>query len=166
MSETKRRLMEWNRDAQIDQQIQWTRCYEQAHGSSPANYESRGGNKRSRYGNQDGQGGGKTTWASSTMIKQEGGTPRTASATTKSSTMDINFNRIDKQKWTHTYGETRVNGKVVILCWYHCNRPGGCVRKDECAHDHKLFPSEYKGRHLEKCPSAFQKEVLKKCSGA
>ena len=80
------------------------------------------------------------------------------------STMEINFNKIEKKKWMNMYGETRVNGKVVVMCWYHCNRPGGCVRKTECTHDHTMFPSAYKGKHLEKCTPSFQKEVLQKCT--
>jgi len=81
----------------------------------------------------------------------------------KFETMDINFNKIDKKKWEHEYGEIRVNGKVVILCWYHCNRPGGCVRESECLNDHKQFPAAYKAKPLGKCTATLQKEVLAKC---
>jgi hypothetical protein len=80
-------------------------------------------------------------------------------------TSEIKYNKIDKQKWSHHYGETRVNGKVVIMCWYHCNRPGGCVKKDDCSHDHGRYPEAYKGKPLDKCSGAFQKEVLQKCTG-
>ena len=78
--------------------------------------------------------------------------------------MEINFNKIDKRKWQNEYGETRVGGKVVVYCWYHCNRPGGCVRRADCSHDHNSYPQAYKGKALDKCGTTFQKEVLQKCS--
>ena len=100
-----------------------------------------------------------------TPVKQEHGRGGGSGGAGKSPTMDINFNKIDKQAWRNAYGETRVNGKVVILCWFHCNRPGGCIKKDGCQHDHHTFPQAYKGKALEKCTTAFQKEVLDKCKG-
>ena len=157
---SKAKLLEWDRDAQVDQQIQWRRCMEQTNTSSAeTGYGRFGGKSRGGYGGGDVTYQPKTM-GSATRVKTEG------APAPKSFSMEINFNKIDKKKWQHEYGETRINGKVLIMCWYQCNRPGGCVRKDECAHDHKHFPTEYKGRHLEKCSSAFQKEVLKKCSGA
>jgi hypothetical protein len=99
------------------------------------------------------------------QVKMEGGGGGRQSAT-KSSTMDINFNKIDKVKWKREYGETRVDGKVVLMCWYHCNRPGGCVRQSECIHNHTVLPTAYKGKTLETCTPTFQKEVLRKCGSA
>jgi hypothetical protein len=154
---SKVRLLEWNRDAQIDQQIQWTRCYEQATG-----VRGGGGQSRGRYDGNTGTGGAKQG-SYDGRVKLEGGGTQGGASGTKSTLMKINYNKIDKQKWRHAYGETRVNGKVVLMCWYYCNRPGGCVKQKECVHEHTVYPKEYKGKALEKCSEDFQREVLKKC---
>jgi hypothetical protein len=164
LAASKSRLTEWNRDAQIDHQIQWDRCYEQATGLSASTSENGASGRKGAYGARGGNGGMQHQGMSQ-QVKTEGGA-NNRSSTTKTSTMDINFNKIDKTKWMREYGETRVDGKVVMMCWYHCNRPGGCVRQAECVHNHKILPSAYKNKTLEKCTPAFQKEVLRKCSPA
>ena len=151
----KAKLLDWDRDTQVDQQIQWRRCLELS------NEKDRGHGK---YGARQngGTGGGESypTKASGSFAK----TKAEGEYGGKSSTMHVNYNKIDKKVWQNTYGETRANGKVVLLCWYHSNRPGGCVRHTECPHDHNRYPTAYKGRALEKCDAPFQKEVLRKCS--
>jgi hypothetical protein len=161
LAASKRRLSEWNRDAQIDQQIQWDRCYEQATGQSAGAHDTA---RKGAHGGRGGNGGSTEQQFAQHMKMEGGGGGRQAMA--KSSTMDINFNKIDKTKWMREYGETRVDGKVVLMCWYNCNRPGGCVRQTECVHNHKVLPTAYKGKTLEKCTPAFQKEVLRKCGSA
>ena len=155
--------MDWNRDNQIDQQIQWARCFEEANANAGQAGDSYGGGKgRGKYASSDLPAVGKSvTWQSNGKL-ESGGAPATT-RTARDDSMAINFNRIDKKKWDHEYGEIRVQGKVTLLCWYHCNRPGGCVRETECVKDHKLFPTSYNAKPLGKCSASFQKEVLAKC---
>ena len=163
---SKQRLMDWNRDAQIDQQIQWTRCYEQATGKGARSGDTGYGGRNGAYGARGNNGATKGVSFSPQVKMEGGGGGQYGAREAKPCTMDINFNRIEKGKWMHKYGETRVDGKVTMFCWYHSNRPGGCVRQGECQHTHKGYPTAYKGKALEKCTPQFQKEVLKNCTSA
>ena len=164
MKSAKQKLLEWNRDSQIDQQIQWARCYEQATGREARTGEGYNGGKNT--GAQQGTGTTRHRQvAFNDLVKIEGAGGQSRGNTGgRDGMMVINYNKIDKTKWMNEYGETRIGGTVHMLCWYHCNRPGGCVRKDECKHKHNTFPECYKGKPLGKCPVSMQKEVLQKCS--
>jgi hypothetical protein len=166
ITDAKERLMRWNRDAQIEHQIQWGRCLAQAQLTGGTNERS----MKSEYGRQssgDGQGRGVgKTLSFEYPSRRDGREANGGRQQERRDTNEIKHNKIDKKKWTHSYGETRVNGKVVMICWYHSNRPGGCVRKEDCAHDHSRYPEAYKGKPLDKCSTTFQKEVMQKCSGA
>ena len=153
--------MSWSRDAQVDQQIQWARCFENAASNgislelTPAGTRGRGR-----------QGANETpvvrkgvTFA---QVRMAEGDDATATRV-KHEGMEIPFNQIDKSKWDTAYGKIRVAGKNALLCWYHCNRPGGCVREGNCSHDHSQYPAAYKAKPLIKCGGTFQKEVLAKC---
>jgi hypothetical protein len=156
--------MEWDRDGQIDQQIQWRRCLEQASARGyDQGYGAYGGKGKQRHGGGD-MAYPPKSFVYDTKIKSEGMGGMQAGGPPKGSTMEINFNQIDKSKWQKVYGETRINGKAVQHCWYHSNRPGGCVRQATCTHDHSSHPQAYKGKTLEKCGATFQREVLQKCT--
>jgi hypothetical protein len=155
---SKEGLEAWSRDAQIDKQIQWGRCFEQAK-------MERGMNDRGRHGGRMDNGRGATKVFDFPIKREENDRGGSRQGERKDNT-GFRYNRIEKRKWMLEYGETRVNGKVVILCWYHCNRPGGCVKPSDCRHDHTKYPEQYKGKALDQCSSVFQQEVLKKCTGA
>ena len=92
----KLKLMEWNRDAQIDQQIQWARCYEAATkktasiGEGQVRGRGRGGGQTSGYQ------GYKSVGFSDHIKVEGGGAYGQKSTTSAQSTMSINFNKIDK----------------------------------------------------------------------
>ena len=164
IANSKEKLLEWDRDGQIDQQIQWRRCLEQASARGyDQGYGAYGGKGKQRYGGGDHTYPPKS-YGYESKVKVEGAGGAQTGEASKGPTMEINFNKIDKRKWQREYGETRINGKVVVYCWYHCNRPGGCVRQADCSHDHTGYPQAYKGKTLEKCGVTFQKEVLQKCN--
>ena len=78
--------------------------------------------------------------------------------------MLVSYNRIEHAKWRELYGTKTENGKTTNLCWYSCNRPGGC-NNAACPSDHREFPIAYKGKPLMQSPKDFQEEVLRKCGG-
>jgi hypothetical protein len=162
ITNSKVKLLDWNRDAQVDQQIQWTRCMEQARTTGSTSMGNHDNKTWGHQGNQDRSGGNRSVHFQQ-QVKQEGGGNSGKQSDARNNGMEINVNKIDKPKWKREYGETRVNGKVVLLCWYNSNRVGGCVKEATCTYDHKHYPEEYKGKPLSKCGAAFQKEVLKKC---
>ena len=160
LTNAKRRLLEWNRDAQVDQQIQWARCFEHANANNAAGNGSSHGKPKVRFGGETSYGrGGSSSAGGRSDNGTDGPAPRT-----KHEGMEINFHSIDRKKWDHHYGEIRIGGKVVMLCWYHCNRPGGCIRDTDCTRDHRQYPTAYKTKPLIKCVATFQKEVLAKCA--
>ena len=74
----------------------------------------------------------------------------------------VSYNAIDATIWKSLYGTKTVNGKLLSLCWYHCNRPRGC-NSTTCSEDHSNFPTAYCGQHLMAQTQAFQHEVALKC---
>ena len=163
LRDAKMKLMDWDREAQIDQQIQWARCFAEATAQgTPTGGAGSGGRHvryppgESPYAYKPGQG----------PPKPDTSTTPPARKTVKFEGLDINFNKIEKKLWDNNYGEIRVGGKVVLLCWYFCNRPGGCVKGTDCSHEHGQYPAAYKSKPLAKCSTTFQKEVLAKCTSA
>ena len=78
--------------------------------------------------------------------------------------MMVSYNRIGHTKWRELYGSKTVNGQMINLCWFFCNRPGGC-NNAACPSDHTEFPLAYKEKPLMQSSKDFQEEVVRKCAG-
>ena len=78
--------------------------------------------------------------------------------------MMVSYNRIGHTKWRELYGSKTVNGQMVNLCWFFCNRPGGC-NNSACPSNHTEYPLAYKEKPLMQSPKDFQEEVVRKCAG-
>ena len=73
--------------------------------------------------------------------------------------------KMDKANITQqmTNAFTLVNGSKIKLCWYHCNRQGGCRQLATCSNDHNTFPDKYNGKHYTDLTEAQRSDVAKTC---
>jgi len=90
-------------------------------------------------------------------VTREVGKKRESDSTrsTKNSKTEIKIERgklipipVTTQKsWNEKYGTKVIKGNKVTLCWYHCNRHGGCKQRSTCPNDHTTLPDKYNGKH-------------------
>ena len=70
-------------------------------------------------------------------------------------------NRMNINEWKTKYGSKTVNGKEVMLCWFHLHKDKGCVLPDgkECFHSHDHFPDDYGGKVFADLSQAEQERI-------
>jgi hypothetical protein len=74
------------------------------------------------------------------------------------------WSKIKKANWHKVYGPQTIDGKAVDLCFFHCNRPGGCSFDEaSCRNDHAGYPPEYHGQGFAAIGPTAQQEVVRKC---
>jgi len=138
----KQKLLSWSRDEQEDEYIRFKRCMD-TH-QSPNTTVTRETGKKKESNNS------RPTRNSRTEVKSEREKPPTLP----------NFTR---KTWSEKYGPKTVRGNKVKLCFYHCNRQGGCAQMATCPNDHTTFPDKYNGKHFADLTEGQRSEVLAAC---
>ena len=72
------------------------------------------------------------------------------------------WNAIDQNLWREHYGNERT-GLMRKLCYFHANRPGGCVKTSDCEWDHAV-PGRYGGKQFSELSIAKAEFVVKQCT--
>jgi len=138
----KQKLLSWSRDEQEDEYIRYKRCMDNF--QSPSGTASHEGNRKKESTNT------RSTKTNKTEVKIERG---------KQTSLPISTIKT----WNEKYGVKMVNGSKIKLCWYHCNRQGGCRQLATCSNDHNTFPDKYNGKHYTDLTEAQRSDVVKTC---
>jgi len=151
----KQRLMEWSRDGQADEIIRFQRCI--ASRGEPDNLHQPPRTQRSGAG---------SSWEPPNQHEKTKSVQfaQVVDKTKRSPISGINPNSMDKAMWKKLYGDKKVNGKTVSLCWFNCNRINGCVLGNKCQQSHDSLPAPYMGKKFPQMSEDKQQEVLTQCS--
>ena len=147
--------MEWSRDGQADEIIRFQRCI--ASRGEPDNLHQPPRTQRSGAG---------SSWEPPNQYEKTKSVQfaQVVDKTKRSPISGINPNSMDKAMWKKLYGDKKVNGKTVSLCWFNCNRINGCVLGNKCQQSHDSLPALYMGKKFSQMSEDKQQEVLTQCS--
>ena len=90
-----------------------------------------------------------------------GATPPKVKPETKSASHPP-WNAIDQGLWREHYGNEH-SGQQRKLCYFHANRPGGCVKTTDCEWEHDV-PGRYGGKQYEELSLAKAEFIVKQCT--
>ena len=160
VQELKAELMAWSREVQIQEQLKFDRCFSRMGGGLPTPRKAPSEPTGVRFPTPSPLA--NPTSFPRGALKVPGGDQQRVKLEGK---MMVSYNRIGHTKWREMYGSKTVDGTMTKLCWFFCNRPGGC-NNASCNEDHVEYPHAYKGKPLMQNPKDFQEEVVRKCAGA
>ena len=139
----KQRLLSWSRDEQEDEFIRFKRCmdtFQSPNGGTMADTAKKKENTNTRSAK----------------------TPKTETKTEHTKTQLLPMNTI--ATWNTKYGKKMVNGSKVDLCWYHCNRNGGCKQESTCPNNHTAYPDKYNGKRFTDLSEGQRGDVIRSCN--
>ena len=142
VNQIKQKLISWSRDDQEDEYIKYKRFLD--------TYQSPNGTQHTESVKKR-----ESTTNSRTL--------RSDKQEAKSERKTVSMPSIPIATWTEKYGTKIVNGSKVKLCWYHCNRQGGCGRQDTCPNDHSHYPDKYNGKCYKDLTDGQRNDIQKAC---
>jgi hypothetical protein len=76
------------------------------------------------------------------------------------------FDQLPKPKWHRAYGSEK-DSTGRLPCWFHCNRPGGCLNvSDNCTGSHTMRPKDYDGKPWEEPDPTRRTTIERKTAAA
>jgi len=154
-------LLDWNRETQALQDVQFQRSYDMAVQRGILQHPSRHQDRnRNRAGNDNNGGGNRNNRRNNDRRNngKGGGKGKGKDKGKGGNRSDTDPHGMDKSKWAAAYGAAS-NGRK--LCWWfsHGNKP--CSRTP-CAHVHS-HPDKYNGKHYKDLSKAEQASIMAAC---
>ena len=76
------------------------------------------------------------------------------------------FDQLPKPKWHRAYGSEK-DSTGRLPCWFHCNRPGGCLNvSDNCTGSHTMRPKDHGGKSWEELDPTRRTTIERKTAAA
>jgi hypothetical protein len=161
--DSKLALQAWSRERQAQEMIQWQRCYEVAAtrmGHVPVKPRKMATNLSGAKAAVTFAAASPTTLPAITYGSPASTGNQLGGSRNAQNQIHVAWKEIDREKWRQNYG---IGTGGTALCWFHCNRPGGCTQGAQCENDHSQYPTAYGDKALSANVAMFQKEVALKC---